>query len=71
MEKEKAFITHVLYYGMILVFAYLGLKFLVPVLLPFIIAFCVVWILRFPAEFLAKKIGRGNKAILAGFVTLF
>lgn len=71
MEKKQSFIVNVLYYGMILGFAYLVLKFMVPVLIPFIIAFCVVWILRFPAEFIAKKIKRGNKTILAIFVTLF
>jgi len=71
MDKKRAFVVTGLYYGLMLSFAYLVLKFLVPVLVPFIIAFCVVWLLRFPSELLARKIGRGNKIILAILLTMF
>ena len=71
MEKKRTFIINILYYGIILVFGYLGLKYLLPVLFPFLVAFIVVWALKYPADFLARKFKCGSKWILRLLLTLF
>lgn len=71
MDKKKAFITNVIFYGIIFVFAYLALKYLAPVMLPFIIAFIVVWVLKFPADFFERKLKKGGRWILPLLVTVF
>lgn len=69
--EKKTFIINVLYYGIILVFGYLALKYLLPVLVPFLVAFFVVWALKFPSDFVAQKLKCGNKWILRFFLTVF
>ena len=71
MDKKRKFIINILYYGLILVFGYLGLKYLFPVLVPFLIAFIVVWALKYPADYLGKKLKYGQRWILRILLTLF
>lgn len=71
MEKKKTFIINILYYSIILIFGYLGLKYLFPVLIPFLVAFIVVWVLKYPADFLARKLKCGRKWILRLLLTVF
>ncbi len=71
MEKKRTFIINILYYGIILVFVYLSLKYLFPVLIPFLVAFIVVWALKYPADFLARKLKCGRKWILRILLTVF
>ncbi len=71
MEKKRTFIINTLYYAIILFFAYLVIKFLVPVFLPFILAFLVVWVLKYPAWYVARKTKLSKKWLLVGCLTLF
>lgn len=71
MEKKRAFIINVLYYAIILFFAYLAIKFLVPVFLPFLLAFLVVWVLKYPTWYVARKTKLSKKWLLVGCLTLF
>ena len=71
MDKKRTFIINILYYGMILIFGYLGLKYLLPVMLPFLVAFIVVWALKYPADFLSRKLRCGHKWILRLLLTVF
>ena len=70
VENKKAFIINSLYYGIILFFAYLGIKYLFPVLIPFLIAFIVVWLLKHPAFYLADKWKLKKKWVLIPMLTL-
>ena len=70
VENKKAFIINILYYGIILFFAYLGIKYLFPVLIPFLIAFIVVWLLKHPAFYLADKWKLKKKWVLIPMLTL-
>lgn len=71
MDKKRTFIINILYYGIILFFCYLGLKYLLPVLVPFLIAFIVVWALKYPADFLARKLNCRPKWIMRLLLTVF
>lgn len=71
MENKRTFIINILYYGIILIFGYFGLKYLFPVLVPFLVAFIVVWVLKYPADFLARKLKGGQKWILRLLLTFF
>lgn len=71
MENKKEFIVNVLYYGIMLVFAYLVIKYLLPVMIPFLVAFVVVWVLKHPAGYLASKCKIEKKWVLLPLLTLF
>lgn len=46
LEKQKAFLIQVAYYALILGFAFVGLKYVFPLLSPFIIGFLVAFVLK-------------------------
>ncbi len=54
-EKQRKAVISFLYWGIIGVFVFLGVKYLLPVLLPFIIAYAAAWVLNRPISFLARK----------------
>lgn len=56
MEKKKALLLNVAYYGFFAVVIYLAWNYAVPVLLPFIFAFCITLFLRSPADWLSEKL---------------
>lgn len=50
MEDRKKFIINAMYYGIILLVALLGFKYVIPHMMPFIIAFVVAALLQFPLD---------------------
>ena len=68
LEKKKAFIIQVAYYGMIVAVALVAIKFLLRPLLPFLFGFIIAWFLHKPAMALAGKLhlkGRISSVALA------
>lgn len=59
IEKKRQFIINTVYYALIICLALIACKYLVPILLPFILSFVMASILIIPAKKLA---GRNNKA---------
>lgn len=56
LEKQKKTLIMVAYYGVIILGVYLGFRFLVPPLVPFLIGFLVAWALHRPVVLLSKKL---------------
>ncbi len=50
MEAKKKFIVDAMYYGIILIIALLALKYVLPIMVPFIIAFVVTVLLQLPLD---------------------
>lgn len=63
MEKKQKFIINTLYYLILTVFVYLGIRFAVPVLMPFIIAFIIATILNLPAGWISNKLHLSKKLV--------
>jgi sporulation integral membrane protein YtvI len=55
LEKQKAFIIHVVYIVLILVLGYIGIKYVLPLLMPFVIGMIIAVIFRRPIDFISKK----------------
>lgn len=54
-EKKRAFIISVVYLLIILALAYIVLKYAMPLLGPFVIAFIISYMLRGPIQWMQKK----------------
>lgn len=50
VEKKKKFIINVVFYAMILILVWIGVKYLVMPMMPFIIAFLVAALLQIPVR---------------------
>ena len=50
MEDKKKFIIDAMYYGIIAIIALLAIKYVLPIMVPFIIAFIVTALLQFPLD---------------------
>ena len=61
MEKKKKFIINVVFYAMILILVWAGVKYLVMPMMPFIIAFLVAALLQIPVR-KTKLSGKRKKA---------
>ncbi|SHJ54235.1 sporulation integral membrane protein YtvI [Parasporobacterium paucivorans] len=70
-EKKKKVIVNSIYYAILLFLAYLLLHYALPFFTPFILAFIVVWILRRPSVFLAKKVHLSDKPVSVIVVAVF
>lgn len=55
LEKQKAFIIHVVYIIILLLLVYVGIKYLLPLLMPFVIGMIIAVIFRRPIDFIEKK----------------
>ncbi len=55
IEKQKAFIIHVIYIIFILGMVYVGIKYLLPLLMPFVIGIIIALIFRKPIDLINKK----------------
>ena len=76
LEKQKRFLIRLAFFAAIAALVYVGLKYFLPMILPFLLAFIIVWMLRRPAVWLAEKLkvksGRVTAALLLVFyVVLF
>ncbi len=55
LDKQKAFIIRVAYIVLILLLGYIGIKFVLPLLMPFVIGIIIAVIFRNPIDIVAKK----------------
>lgn len=70
IEKKKKFILNALFYGIILVLIWAGWKFLLPPLIPFIIAFAVAALIQIPVRKIGVT-GRKKRFVSILFCVLF
>ena len=71
LEKKKAFIIQVAYYGVIVAIAAVGIHYLLQPLLPFIFGFVFAWFLHKPAMALAKKLRLTSRLLSAAVAVVF
>lgn len=55
LEKQKAFIIHVIFIVFLLSLVYVGIKYLLPLLMPFVIGMVIAVAFRRPIDFIKKK----------------
>ena len=55
-EGKKSFLIHAAFYGVIAIFAYIFLRYLLPPLSPFVAGFAFAWLLHKPAKALGRKL---------------
>lgn len=67
LPKRRRFIINVAYWAFILVICYLIFRYLLNLLLPFIIAILVAWLLRMPCKWYARKLP-GKKKLVSALV---
>lgn len=70
MEKKKKFIINVVFYAMILILVWIGVKYLVMPMMPFIIAFLVAALLQIPVR-KTKLSGKRKKAASIAACVIF
>ena len=71
MEKKKAFLINFLYYALLLCAAFVVLKYGLPLLAPFVIAFILAYLLRKPVLFLSRKLHIPQKPTAILLVLIF
>lgn len=69
LEKQKAFIIHVIYVIFLLGLVYVGIKYLLPLLMPFVIGMIIAVIFRKPIDFIQGKM-KINRAIISIFILI-
>lgn len=70
-EKRKAFLVNFAYFGVILLLAFLALRYALPLLMPFAIAFAIAYILKKPIHLLKKALHLPDKFSAILTVILF
>jgi sporulation integral membrane protein YtvI len=55
LEKQKAFIIHVIYFAVILFLVYVGIKYLLPLLMPFVIGMIIAVLFRRIIDLIESK----------------
>ena len=70
LEKQKRFLIRAAFYAAVAALIYCGLKYLLPVFVPFLLAFIMVWVLRQPAKWLAGKCRLAEKWVLVILLVL-
>lgn len=71
MEKKNKFITNIFYYGIIILLLWATCKYVLPVLVPFVIAFIIASLLRIPVKKLYGNSETRNKIISILTVIIF
>lgn len=71
MERKKKFIINTVYYLILAIFVYMGIKFAVPVLMPFIIAAVFATVINLIAGRLSDKLGFSKKLAAALITAAF
>ena len=71
LEKQKRFLTQAAFYGTIAALVYVGLKYLLPTMVPFLLAFLIVWLLRKPAGWVSRKLHIPQKYMTLLFLLIF
>ena len=71
LEKQKRFLIRVAYIAAMALLIFAALKYLLPILTPFLLGFLIVWLLRKPAKWLAQKLHMGEKPVLLILLVIF
>ena len=71
LEQQRAFLTKFCYWAIIVLMAYVAVKYALPVLLPFVIAGVIACVLNRPINFLANKANLKRTYICVPMVVLF
>ncbi len=70
-DPKVKFLIAVLYYGVILLLIYFGIQYALPVVMPFVLAFVIVLLLRGPARRLSGRTRIPERWLRMGFLILF
>ena len=71
LEKQKNFLIRFSYYAVLIVLAYLSLKYVLPLLTPFVFAFAFAYVLRRPIRFLSAHTPLPRRLVAVIIVLLF
>ncbi len=71
LHKRFSFIVNVLYFGIIILLAYLLIKYALPLVTPFALGFVIAYLLHGPALFLSNRLHISYKLISLLIVLLF
>ena len=71
MELKKKFVINAAFYGIILVLIAAVYRYILPILLPFIIGFCIAAAVQLPLRKIPVKSPRRRKLVVCGLVILF
>lgn len=71
LDKQKKFLISAAYYGVIIIIAYLVLRYILPPTVPFLIGFLISWILRHPTNFIKNKLHISPKIPAAVLTAVF
>ncbi len=71
LEKKRAFIIKFVYYSIMTAAAVVAIKWGLPMLAPFVAAFLIAYVLRWPTRYLTSRFGLPHKAVALGMVLLF
>lgn len=71
METKKHFVINAAFYGIIAVLVIVVYRYILPILLPFIIGFCIAAIVQLPLRRVPIKSPRRRRMLSFGLVTLF
>ncbi len=71
LEKQKRFLIRGAFYAASAALIYVALKYFLPILMPFLLAFFIVWLLRQPALWTAKKLHLPQKYVVVAYLLLF
>lgn len=56
MEKKRAFLINIGYYGFFVILLLLATRYLLPVLMPFLVAFVLAFLIQRPAAWIARRL---------------
>ncbi len=70
-EKKFAFIINVCYMGILLAFFVVGVKYFLPMLAPFVLAFAIAYVLRRPTRLICRKFPLKEKQVSLALVLAF
>lgn len=71
MEAKKNFIVNIMFYGVIIALAVLACRYILPIMIPFIIAFCVAALLQIPVNRMKIKRAGVRKAVFIVLCSVF
>lgn len=70
MEKKRAFLINIGYYGFFVILLLLAARYLLPVLMPFLVAFVLAFLIQRPAAWIARRLRapKGRLSVLLLFL---
>lgn len=71
LVKRRAFIINFVYFAIILALAFAGIKYVLPMIAPFVAGFIIAWFLQRPSRFLSRHLPISPKATALVLVLAF